>query len=220
MKKLISLILSICIIGAALASCDLIRKYEPPVKQETQESGEDPGNADDGANTADPSDTADENTGSDDDAVRLTKDEALALLNDAFTDEEKESVTVDPDADMIGQSNGTEYYIFNAVKETEDEDGETVSEDVIYYVSTNAAIYESLEEDNATVSKAAKLFTDKYGLADENGNAYRIEYVGLIMNSGAYCYNFEAYTGEGDGAVLVKAFLVSLDGHSYGEMTE
>ena len=213
MKKFISLFLMICIVGAALASCDLIRKYEPPVKQDVNsgdENGPDTGSSN---TTPDFPDTEGENNNVEDNTVRLSKNEAYDLLIDSFTDEEKESVTVDPDADMIGQSSGIECYIFNAVKETENEDGETESEDIAYYVSTNAAIYLSLEEENATVSKASKLYTDKNGLSDDDGNAYKIEYVGLILNGDAYCYNFEVYVGED----YVTNFLVSLDGRSYGE---
>lgn len=213
MKKLISLFLMICIVGTALASCDLIRKYEPATSQDVNtgdESGQDTGAAD---ATPDFPDTEDGNGTAEDNTVRLSKNEAYDLLIDSFTDEEKESVTVDPDADMIGQSSGIEYYIFNAVKATENENGETEDEDIAYYVSTNAAIYMSLEEENATVSRASKLYTDKNGLADDDGNAYSIEYTGLILNGDAYCYNFEVYVGEN----YVTNFLVSLDGRSYGE---
>lgn len=216
MKKLISLFLLVCVVGAAFASCDLVRKYEPPTTQKAPAADEDQSSADTGGVNTGFSDT-EEAAGSENDVVRLTKDEALALLNESFTDEEKEAITVDADADMIGQSNGTEYYIFNAVKETENEDGETESENITYYVSTNAAVYMSLEEENATVSRAAKLFTDKHGLADDDGNGYKIEYLGLVMNMSAYCYNFEVYVEKGGNDVYVTDFLVSLDGHSYGE---
>lgn len=194
-----------------LSSCDIIRKYEAPQHDaaETEEEQRNEENvADDFPDGADSSDASDE-------TVRYTEKEARSLLLDSFTEEEKETVTVDAGSDMTAQSNGTEYYIFTAEKEPAEEGGEP--EKLTYYVSTNATIYTSLEENNANVSEASKLFCEKNGEKDGEGRPYRVEYVGLVMNIDSYCYNFEVYVGEGENSVYKTNFLVSLDGHSYGE---
>lgn len=241
MKKIFAILLTTCIIFA-LTSCELIRKIEPADTAKPDENVET--NETNGVETDFPET---ENADDSDEDVRYTEDEAYELLSESFgSDGEDSSAVIERTGDIIAQSDGTEYYIFEvtlpATEESDSEaDGETESETeteaetedgeeteeapegpVTHYVSTNGIVYTSLKEDNATAEAAGNTYLIKHGETDsETGFAYRVEYQGLVKNQSIYCYNFIVYvedTSSGETQSVYKTnYLVSLDGKSSGE---
>ena len=231
MKKIFAILLTVCLIFA-LTSCELIRKIEPAETAKPDESEQ-------SSNTDElQTDFPETQENEEEEVLRYTEDEAYTLLSESLnTDEDAPSAVIERTGDMIAQSNGTEYYIFNVTlpepeeSDTDEESTEAESDEeteeapegpVSYYVSTNGIVYTSLEEDNATVNNAGNTYLVKHGEADtETGFAYRVEYQGLVKNQNLYCYNFIVYledTSSGEASSVYKTnYLVSLDGKSSGE---
>lgn len=233
MKKILAILLTLCVLFA-LTSCELIRKIEPADTAKPDEN-ESVNEENESYDTDFPE--TDEGAADSDDELRYTEDEAYSLLSGSLSsDEEDSSAVIERTGDIIAQSNGTEYYIFNVTlpvpEESDTEAGDTADSGeeteeipegpVPYYVSTNGIVYTSLEEDNATAENAGGTYLIKHGETDsETGYAYRIEYQGLVKNQSIYCYNFIVYledTSSGETQSVYKTnYLVSLDGKSSGE---
>lgn len=227
MKKTVALILMACVL-CSLCSCALVRKIEP-----SDTAAEPEAEPVDSQVDTDFPETEEDPAAED---IRYTEDEAMTLLEAAYSADGENKPVITKTGDMTAQSNGTEYYIFNVEypkteADSEAEDGaEADSESeqeapegpVTVYVSTNGGIYETLEEENTTVLLAGATYTVKHGDKDEaTGYAYRVEYQGLVKNLDMYCYNYIVYL-EDDSSGTVNSvyktnYLVTLDGKSSGE---
>ena len=213
-RKLLALIIAVSSV-MTLASCSLIRKIDKNASASDAAPESESYNTD--FQSAPESETED---------AGIIADEGAAydFLMGSLTEEDKELTTVTKTGDMTAQSNGSEYYIFDAEKVTKtedsDEDGDepetTESEKFTYYVSKNGIIYKELDEANITVNQAKDAFTKKYGEKDPDTSlAYSLEYAGVIKNKDVYCYNLAVYLVKDDGSKEhTTNYIVTLDGRS------
>lgn len=224
MKKLFALILAFAFVFS-LASCTLVRKIEDTAKDKTQDTENAASDTEEYNTDFSESvpDTEEQGEYNEDGARELLG----AFLKDKYTEGKFTVTTTEAPTDIVADSNGNEYYIFNATipsEETAESNKEPLAEtkDVTFYVSSNGVIYETIEEDNITVKAAKETYVKKHGDTDKDtGFKYNITYQGTVKNNGIYCYNFIVYledNSSGETKLTYKTnYVVSLDGRSSGE---
>ena len=119
-RKLLALIIAVSSV-MTLASCSLIRKIDKNAQSaDTQPSDSESYNTD--FQNAPESETEDA-------GILADEGSAYDFLMGSFTDEDKELITVTKTGDIIAQSNGSEYFIFDAEKAAKPADSDSEDEE-------------------------------------------------------------------------------------------
>ena len=219
-----------------LTSCSLFRKAT--VAQEVSDVVTTRDEAESSAEET--TSTGTKNSSSDKDGLRYTEDEAYNVLIHSFPDYDTDLIKIERTGNMIAEGNSTEYYIFNvslpiipettAAESTDTEDADTTGETettappviemappVAYYVSVNGVVHREVSTENVDTDYVRAAFLKNYGERSEaTGFEYKLDYEGVLKNSGELCYNFAVYEINTSGEEPVEEYkfnyIVTADG--------